>query len=338
MAEFTPMDGQTHPRRALYLTGAILGVIVLGTLGFRYVLGWSWLDSLYMTVITITTVGYGEVHPLGDDGRALTIILMLSSVGVFAYALGSLGTMIVENHLGSLIWKRKMQRRIEEMEGHYIICGFGRTGRSVADRLSETHLQFVVLEQDPEKLPALRELGYPFLEGDASNDEHLLRAGVKKAHGLVAALGSDADNVYLVLSARQINPELQIISWASTREAEGKVLRAGANRAHSPYVQGGRRIVSMLTAPHALEFLDHLMGIDNEIRLGEFRLGEGSHLAGHSLKDAGIRRDLGVIIIGIRRKDGRLEFNPAADEELHPGDILIGIGTSDQMEKLKQML
>ncbi len=229
-----------------------------------------------------------------------------------------------------------MDNRINNLEEHYVICGYGRTGRAVSAQLARDGLPFVVVESSPERLELLREAGVLFVEGDASQDECLLRARVDRARGLVAALGNDAENVYVVLSARQLVPGLTIVSWATTAEAEQKVIRAGADHALSPYVQGGRRIANLLTAPHALEFIDHAMGGSDNIRLGEFPVAPGSPLSGHSLLDAGIRRDIGVILIGIRRSSGQMEFNPSAEVVLHEGDVLIGLGSPEQIERLKQ--
>ena len=320
------------------LSGLLVGVIAFGTFGYHFVLGWDWLDALYMTSITITTVGFEEVRPLDSAGRVLTILVLLTSAGVFAYSLTSLATLVLDARFGSLLWRRRMESKINDLHDHYVICGFGRTGRSVAEQLQRGGHPFVVVEQLPAKIEMLREREYLFIEGDATHDEALLRAHIKRAKGLVAALGNDAENVYLVLSARQLNGGLSIVSWATSEEAERKVLRAGANHSLSPYLQGGRRIATLLTSPHALEFLDHAMGGSDNIRLGEIPVKPGSPLAGSSLKGAGLRRDLGVIVIGIRRADGRLEFNPSADETLHENDILIGIGKPDQIEKLRHMV
>jgi voltage-gated potassium channel len=324
--------------RIAKLSALLIAVLAFGTLGYHVLLGWEWLDALYMTSITITTVGFGEVRHLEAGGRVLTIVVMLTSAGVFAYVLTSLASLVLDARFGSVIWRRRMESRISDLQGHYVICGFGRTGRAVAEQLKRGALPFVVIESTPEKTELLRELEYLFVEGDATHDECLQRARIDHAAGLVAALGNDAENVYLVLSARQLQPRLSIVSWATSQEAERKVLRAGANHALSPYLQGGRRIATLLTSPHALEFLDHAMGGSDNIRLGEITVKPGSPLVGHSLKHAGIRRDLGVIVIGIRRASGLMEFNPSADEILHEQDILIGIGSPDQIEKLRHMI
>lgn len=324
--------------KIVLLTVLMAVMILSGTLGYHFLLGWTWVDALYMTVITITTVGFGEVRELGTEGRLMTIGLMVTAVGVFAYSLSTLGSIVVEARFGSLLWRRRMDKKIKALESHYIICGYGRTGRAVCNQLALENTPFVVVEQTPELLEMLRVSKRLFIDGDATHDECLRRAGIGRAKGLVAALGNDAENVYLVLSARDLDAKLNIVSWASTVEAETKVLRAGANRALSPYVQGGRRIANMLTTPHALEFLENAIGGNDNIRLGEIEVRANSKVAGHSLLEAGITRDLGVIIIGIRRTSGKLEFNPAADEVLGEGDILIGIGNTEQIERLRKLV
>lgn len=332
------MTPRTPLVRILRLSMLLVGVVLFGTSGYHFVLGWPWVDALYMTAITISTVGFEEVRHLDTEGRVFTIIVLLSSAGVFAYTLTTLASLVLDARFGSLLWRRRMENRIKELRDHYVICGFGRTGRSVAEQLARGTHPFVVIEHLPEKIEMLREREYLFVEGDATHDDCLHRARIDQARGLVAALGNDAENVYLVLSARQLKPDLSIVSWATSQEAERKVLRAGANYSLSPYLQGGRRIATMLTSPHALEFLDHAMGGSDNIRLGEIIVRAGSRLAGNSIKNAGIRRDLGVIVIGIRRATGQFEFNPAADEILHEKDILIGIGSPDQIEKLRNMV
>ncbi len=328
-----------HPvSKILRLTLAVLLVVALGTFGYHFIEGWNWLDSLFMTSITITTVGYGETHPLDDAGRLFTIFLLLTSVGVFAYSLTAIASLLMEAQFGTLLWRRRMDARIEGMKDHFIVCGFGRTGSSVCDPLRQTGREVVVIEGQPARMEELRHLEMPFVEGDATHDESLTRAGIERAKGLVAALGNDAENVYLVLSARQLNPALTIVVWASSAEAERKVLRAGATHAMSPYVQGGIRITHLLTAPHALEFLDHAMGMSDRMRLGEIEISTGSPAVGHSLAQLGMRRDLGVIVIGIRRADGTLDFNPGANALLGEKDVLIGMGSPAQIEKLRELV
>jgi voltage-gated potassium channel len=319
------------------LAGLIVAVLAFGTFGYHWLLGWNWLDALFMASITVTTVGYGEVRQLDTVGRIFTIILLFTSVGMFAYALSSLTSLIVEAEVGHLIARRRMDKKIAALKDHVILCGFGRTGQAVHTHLQREHKPFVVLEQQKDHLQMLREKQLLHLEGDATHDELLEHAGIRRATGLVAALGNDAENVYLVLSARQLNPNLTIVSWASTNEAERKVLRAGADHTLSPYTLGGSRIAHLLLHPHTVEFLDHAMSGGDAIRMGEIQVKAESKALGKSLMELGVRRSLGVIVIGVRSADGKLHFNPPADRPFHADDILIGIGSTEQLDKLRQM-
>jgi voltage-gated potassium channel len=320
-----------------WLAFLIFAVLGFGTLGYHFLLDWEWLDSLFMAAITVTTVGYGEVRQLDSTGRVFTIILLFTSVGVFAYALSSLTSLIVEADLGQLIARRRMDKRIAALKGHVILCGFGRTGQAVQTALVREKQPFVVIEHDKANLALLEELSVLHVEGDATHDDFLERAGIHRAKGLVAALGNDAENVYLVLSARQLNSNLTIVSWATTGEAERKVLRAGADHTLSPYSLGGTRIAHLLLHPHTVEFLDHAMSGSDAIRMGEIHVNAESKAVGTSLVTLGVRRSLGVIVIGIRRGDGKMEFNPPADRKFAADDILIGIGSPDQLDRLRKM-
>jgi voltage-gated potassium channel len=325
-------------RRLLRLVLLIVAVLAFGTLGYRFIVGWSWLDSMFMAVITVTTVGYGEVHELEPVGRVFTIILLFTSVGVFAYALSSLTSLIVDAQVGQLLARRRMDKQIAALRDHFILCGFGRTGQQVHEHLVREQKPFVVIESDPGHLHMLQERALPHVAGDATHDDYLEQAGIRRAKGLVAALGNDAENVYLVLSARQLNPDLTIVSWASSNEAERKVMRAGADHTLSPYTLGGSRIAHLLLHPHTVEFLDHAMSGGDAIRMGEIHIEPGSKAVGGSLITLGVRRSLGVIVIGVRHADGKMDFNPPADQAFQPGDVLIGIGSSDQLDKLRGML
>ena len=333
----TITDYRKLQKKILWLVFLIVGVLAFGTLGYHLIMGWDWLDALFMATITVTTVGYGEVHQLDSIGRVFTIILLFTSVGVFAYALSSLTSLIVEAQVGQLIARRRMDKRISLLKDHFILCGFGRTGQAVHNQLSKERKPYVVIEQDAGHLHMLRELGLLHVEGDATHDDFLEQAGIRRARGLVAALGNDAENVYLVLSARQLNPKLTIVSWATSNEAERKVMRAGADHTLSPYSLGGSRIAHLLLHPHTVEFLDHAMSGGDAIRMGEIHVRAHSKAVGESLITLGVRRGIGVIVIGIRHSDGQMDFNPPADQPFLPEDVLIGIGSSEQLDKLRKL-
>jgi voltage-gated potassium channel len=330
-------DWNTLRLKVSRLVFLILAVLAFGTLGYRLILGWEWLDSLFMATITVTTVGYGEVHRLDPVGQVFTIVLLFISVGVFAYALSSLTSIVVEAQVGQLIARRRMEKRIAALKDHFILCGFGRTGQAVQSQLTRERRHCVVIEQDPGRLHRLNEQGLLHVEGDATRDDCLQQAGIHRARGLVAALGNDAENVYLVLSARQLSPKLTIVSWASSSEAEQKVMRAGADHTLSPYTLGGSRLAHLLLHPHTVEFLDHAMSGGDTIRMGEIHVLPHSKAVGASLMTLGVHRNLGVILIGVRHSDGKLDFNPPADQPFLADDILIGIGSSEQLDKLRKM-
>lgn len=330
-------DWNTLRLKISRLVFLIVAVLAFGTLGYRLILGWDWLEALFMATITVTTVGYGEVRPLGAVGQVFTIVLLFISVGIFAYALSSLTSIVVEAQVGQLIARRRMEKRIAALKDHFILCGFGRTGQAVQSQLARERRPCVVIDHDAGHLQLLKELDLLHVEGDATHDGILEQAGIHRARGLVAALGNDAENVYLVLSARQLNPKLTIVSWASSSEAERKVLRAGADHTLSPYTLGGSRIAQLLLHPHSVEFLDQAMSGGDEIRMGEIHVMPHSKAVGASLKTLGVHRSLGVIVIGVRKADGKMDFNPPADRPFLADDILIGIGSREQIDKLRKM-
>jgi len=248
-----------------------------------------------------------------------------------------LTSLVVEAQVGQLIARRRMDKQIAALKNHIILCGFGRTGQAVQTHLVREKVPLVVIESNPANLQLLNELNLLHVDGDATHDDYLERAGIRRARGLVAALGNDAESVYLVLSARQLNPNLTIVSWATSDEAERKVLRAGADHTLSPYNLGGSRIAHLLLHPHTIEFLDHAMSGGDAIRMGEILVKAASKAVGASLISLGVRRGLGVIVIGIRHENGVMDFNPPADQPFQPDDILIGIGSGDQIERLRKL-
>lgn len=325
--------------RIARIVALLVGLSVFGMLGYHFLEGWPLLDSLYMTIITLTTVGFGEVRALDDAGRWFTIVLMISSVGIVAYSVTTLGSLVVEAEFRTAIWRRRMEKRIHAMTDHDIVCGWGRTGRAVCQALERAQRAYVVIEHRPEQVAELKSREIPLVVGDASADESLHAAGIERAVGLIAALANDAENVYLVLSARQLNSELRIVSWADTEEAEQKVRRAGADYVLSPYILGGARMVQFLLAPHALHFLDRaIRGGYDDVRLDEIEIQAGSALIGDSLKGRGIGREIGVIVIGVARAEGEMLFNPPGDYIFSENDVLIGIGSEAQFARLRKRL
>lgn len=312
-------------------------VTLVGTIGYVLLEGLSWTDALYMTVITLTTVGFGEVRPLSHTGRLFTIILILVGVGTVAWAVQN----AVEIILGERLWQSVQQRRLEEermkLSNHYIIAGYGRMGQQVVRDLKRHGVPFLVIDSNPDIQEDLIERGIPFLIGDATQDETLLEAGIERAQGFVAALSSDADNVLAVLTARGLNPNLRITARASNERTESKLRRAGADRVVSPYTIGGHRLTLATLRPTVHDFFESMFHeTDSDIDIGELMIGDHSPLAGQTLSGCDLRRVWRVNVIGVRRTDGRFLFNPPADYVIAPGETLIVMGPAEQIRALEE--
>lgn len=309
-------------------------VIAAGTVGYT-LLGFGALDALYQTVTTITTVGFREVEPLSETGKVFTIFLILTGTGTALYTFTVALETLIDGHLRDLFGRRRMERQMASMTGHVIVCGWGRVGQSIARYLSHAGQELVVIDRDPERIP---EIPHPHVLGDVTEDEVMRAAGIERARTLVAALDTDAANLYATLSGRSLNPELFIIARAHTDSSEPKLERAGANRVVNPQRIGGARMAALALQPHVAEFLDVVMHDgDLEFRLEEIRVPEQSPLAGRSLRDAHIRDRTGALILALRAKDGEFTTNPPPETEIAPGHILIAIGTPDQLCALEEL-
>ncbi len=323
------------------MVGSILffGVLIIGTLGFHWIEDWSLLDSLYMTAITVTTVGYGEVNPLSPGGRFFALLIIFTGVGTVFYILTAMTQLVVEGQLRELMGRRHLQRQIRHLKNHYIICGYGRIGALVADMLREQNVDTVVLETSEDITRRLEERGQHYVLGSATEDEGLIAAGIERAAGLVATVSSDADNVFIVLSAKQIMPNLFVIARATELGTERKLKRAGADKVVSPYFIGARRIAQTVIRPSVADFVDLTFhGGDMGLQMEELELGEGAELAGLPLKDTGIRQQFNMIILAVKKANGTMLFNPEADTIIEVGDTLITLGTHDSMKELGVVL
>lgn len=319
--------------------GLVLVVILAGTAGYMLIEGWSFLDAVYMTVLTIATVGFREVRQLSVGGRIFTMFLIFAGVGAGGYAVGSLIEVMLEGYFGDIIGGRRMKRRIAELKGHYIICGFGRVGQQVAREFKRVRAPFVVLDSNPQVKERLDMEQALYIQGDASNEEVLKEAGIEQAKGLVTAVDSDADNVYVTLTARVLRPDLFIIARANLEGSEEKLKRAGADRVISPYSIGGRRMASLLLKPVVSDFMDTVVrGGELEFQLEEVDVQETSPLTGLTVKEANIRGECGALILSIRRKSGVFETEVGPGTGIQAGDKLVVIGTKDQLEKLERMV
>ena len=314
----------------------LLTMIVGGTVGYMLLEGWGAWDAFYMTVITVTTVGYKEVHDLSRVGQAFTVVLLFGGVGAALYTFTLLATLVVEGGLPKRIQRRRQLRMLDTIKDHFIICGYGRIGSIVAKQLHRQHVPLVVIERDPERMHAAIEDGALAVEADASAEDVLRRVGIARARGLIAVVGTDAENVYAVLSARVLRPDLFIIGRAETDDATIKLKRAGADRVISPYQIGALQIAQTALRPAVVDFVALATGTDNlELAMEEIPIAPGSSLADRSLIDANLGQRFSVIVVGIQRADLRIEFNPRSDSPIRAGDKLVVLGRADSLKQLE---
>ena len=316
---------------------ALLAVIVAGgTAGYSVIEGWNVWDAFYMTITTVTTVGYGEVHPLSRPGQAFTVVLLVGGVGAALYTFTLLATAVVEGGLPKRLQRRRQQRMLETISDHFIICGYGRIGSIVAHQFRRQQIPYVVVERDVERVQAAIDDGALAVEADASREDVLKRVGIARARGLIAAVGTDAENVYAVLSARVMRPDLYIIGRAETEDATAKLRRAGADRVISPYQIGAVQIAQTALRPAVVDFFELATSSDNlELAMEEIMIAPQSALASQSILDANLRQRYGVIVVGIQRQDRRMEFNPEPDTAIRAGDKLVVLGRPESLKRLE---
>ena len=316
------------------------GVFIVGTAWYYFVEGWRLIEAAYMTMITLATVGFLEVHELGDRGRLFTMTLILLGVISIGYIVNRFTEALIQGYFQEGMRLRRQQRLMESLFDHYIICGFGRMGRQIAAEFCAEGVSFVVTDSEIEPVQTAEQLGYTAFQGDATLDETLLRLGVERAVCLIAALPSDAENLYTVLSAKTLNPQVRAIARASNEEALQKLQRAGADAVVSPYITGGKRMAAAALRPQVMDFVDGILtGTDRTFYMEEFRLDPGvcPHV-GETLRDARLRSQSGALILAIRRIDGTLISGPNADTVLMQDDHLICVGTSEQLRRLNQIV
>jgi len=328
-------------RTSCILFGFLLFITALlgGTAGYMLIEKWSFMDALYMTVITLATVGYGEVRRLSPSGRIFTMLLILTGVGFVFYVASSTIRFVVEGRVREILGRRKLEKEIQAQKNHYIICGYGRVGSNICDILASRSMKTVVIERAPERISKLNERNLLYIAGEATDEENLLNAGVERARGLVAVLKTDTDNVYVTLSARQLNPELFIIARAGEKKSENKLLAAGADKVISPYRIGAQRIAQTIIRPTVTDFLElAVMDKSRNIQMEELPVHSSSGLVGVALQDSGIRKDYDLIIVAIRRAGGEMLFNPSARTKLQAGDTVIAIGEKQNLEGIEKVL
>jgi len=301
--------------------------------------GWDALEALYMTVITLTTVGFQEVHPLSQAGRIFIIFLIVSGVGFILYFLGSITRMMVEGTIKDVLGRRKLEKQIDRISGHFIICGFGRIGRTVTQLLMEKPLEVVVIEKDPGCIPLFQEKKILYVLGEATSEENLLKAGIERAKGLVAAASSDADNVYITLTARGLKPDLFVLARAAEESSIIKMTRAGADKVVSPYDIGARSMANTILRPTVIDFIElamHNRSLD--LQMEELIVGEKSEIRDLTLMDSGIRQDYDLIVVAIKKKSGDMIFNPSFQAKIQEGDILVALGDRENLSRLEKKL
>ena len=301
--------------------------------------GWDALEALYMTVITLTTVGFQEVHPLSQAGRIFIIFLIVSGVGFILYFLGSITRMMVEGTIKDVLGRRKLEKQIDRISGHFIICGFGRIGRTVTQLLMEKPLEVVVIEKDPGCIPLFQEKKILYVLGEATSEENLLKAGIERAKGLVAAASSDADNVYITLTARGLKPDLFVLARAAEESSIIKMTRAGADKVVSPYDIGARSMANTILRPTVIDFIElamHNRSLD--LQMEELIVGENSEIRGLTLMDSAIRQDYDLIVVAIKKKSGEMIFNPSFQAKIQEGDILVALGDRENLSRLEKKL
>ncbi len=324
-------------RRSIFKVLIVITVtIAFGTFGYMVVEGWGFLDALYMTIITLTTVGYREVHDLSQRGIIFTIVLLVGGVGTVFYALTKGAQVILESELNQIFRRKRLDKLIRGLNEHYIICGYGRMGKIIAKELADEGASLVVVEKRPGASEEFA--GILVVRGDATRDEVLKEAGIERAKGLISVLSTDAENLFVVLSARGLNPSLLIVARAIEEGSEQKLLRAGATKVVSPYHIGGLRMAHTVLKPTVVDFLEFATKSGNiELQMEEIQIQEGSGLIGRTLEECGIGRDLGVIIVAIKQTTGDTRFNPTFRSTVGPGDTLIALGERSRLKAVEEM-
>ncbi|MEO7658942.1 MAG: potassium channel protein [Pyrinomonadaceae bacterium] len=327
---------QITRRRLLFAVIIIATMILVGAVGFRILEENSWLDSFYLSVQTVTTVGYGDVTPVTNFGRVFSIGLMLVGVGTVLYALTVLAQAVIQSELVEALDSRRKLKEMKKLDGHYIVCGAGRVGRRIIRNLQSQKLPYVIMENNEKMLVDFERDGSLFVIGDATSEENLIKAGVKNAKGLATCLPDDADNVYVVLTARGLNSKLHIVARAVEEQAEPKLIRAGASRVVAPVIIGSQSMARALLKPAIADFMETIVAETLDLVFEEVTVHLPSPYADTSIKDTNLMSELNLIVVAIRRKDGQLEFQPNGDTVIGDGDLLIVIGKAESVQSLNE--
>lgn len=313
-------------------------IFIMGTLGYYYIEGWNLVDSLYTTVITLATVGYGDFHPQQTTGRIFTVFLIIFGVGAMAYTIGMATEVMVQGQLKKAMGRGKLKKKIEKLAGHYIVCGYGRIGYIICKEFAAEKIDFVVIDDDSKTIQEIEEEGFIYYHGSATEDKTLLETGIKKAKGIVCALPSDAQNLYVILTAKEFNPNIYILSRAEGETSERRLIRAGANRAISPYTVGGMRMAMAALRPAIVDFIEITTRRQSlELRMEELFVRDASPILDKSLEESKIRKQYGLIIVAIKKASGQMIFNPDASYVIEKGDKLITLGEDVNLIKFSEV-
>ena len=311
-------------------------VLTVGTAGYVVLEGWGIFDAFYMTITTVTTVGYAEIHPLSRVGRVFNSGVIIFGVATVLYTFSFLMAQLVEGDLQARWARHRRERMLDDLTHHFIICGFGRIGQIVAREFMRQDVQLVVIERDPERMQTAIDSGYLAVEADASSEDVLKRVGIARARGLISAVSTDADNVFAILTARLLRPDLFIIARAETEEAKAKLVRAGADRVLSPYQIGGLQLAQTALRPAVVDFVQLATGSDNlDLNMEQVQIGTDTALAGRTIVQANLRQRFGVVVVGIQRASGAMEFNPSPETAMQVGDYLVVLGQAKNLRELE---
>ena len=331
---------QLYLKRFLLIVASLSATLLIGTVGFMWVEGWTLFDSLYMSLITLTTVGYGEVHPLSFKGRVFASFLMLVGVTTVFVSIAVIGETLLRLEMTDYFGRRRRDRMLKNISGHYIVCGAGRVGRSVINELLRSRASVVLIDNRVDRAGWATDKGVITLVGDATKDEILRQAQIDTAKGLVAAISSDAENVYVTLSAKVLNPDLVIAARASDEQAEEKLRRAGAATVFTPYSFIGHRLAQSMLRPHVATFLDVASAFrqssDLDLEIEQLQIGRASPLVSNTLEQLRLAKNYGVIVLAVQHKTGVMQFNPPADTSIEAGDVLIAMGERPKLRLLEE--
>lgn len=316
----------------------LFAVMIAGTLGFYFIEDWGFLDSFYTTITTITTVGYGDFTPRSATGKIFTIVIIIFGVGTMLYSFSLITEIIIESRLRMILGRDKVQKKIDKMDNHYIICGCGRIGFLICRELAGEKIPFVVVDNNPEVIQKIQDEGFIYCKGDATQDKTLIDAGIKRAKGIVCVLPTDAENLYVILTAKELNHEAYILSRSEEEESEHRLIRAGADRVMSPYTLGGSRMAMAILRPAMLDFIEITTRRQSlELRMEEIAICDNSLLIGQSLEASGIRENYGLIIVAVKKDSGKMIFNPLASYIIANGDRLIAMGEDKNVKHFAEV-